>query len=273
METNNNQQYIHGFSEEEQLRLISQNQVLSPEIYSWLDFSKSKKLLEIGCGVGAQILELHKRYPQLHITGMDINPVQIDKARTILKENRVNDSRIHLFSGDIQQLLDSEERFDDILLVWVLEHVNNPLELLKNAKKLLKKGGKIHITEVYNQSFHLHPEDHTISLFWQKMNQFQQNCGGDGNVGLKLGNLLTDAGYQKIKTHAHPLHFDKTKKQRRSIFIDYWNSLMRSSALSMISLNIISEMEWVLTETAMQNKMADQDAVFFYCWIQASGEY
>ena len=48
--------YIHGFSSSEQARLIRQATVLEREVFRGLDFSDAVSLLEVGCGVGAELL-------------------------------------------------------------------------------------------------------------------------------------------------------------------------------------------------------------------------
>ena len=73
--------YIHGFSEEEQNRLISQNEVLEPYIYCNLDFSSFTHIVEIGCGVGAQMITLLNSCPGLSITGIEQSPKQAHRAR------------------------------------------------------------------------------------------------------------------------------------------------------------------------------------------------
>jgi len=269
---NQTNEYLHGFSEEEQMRLIAQNKVLSPDIYAWLDLSKSKNLLEIGCGVGAQMMEILKKYPDIKITGIDLHEAQILKAKEVLSNRGIDPLRYKLISGNILNPIDIDHDFDDILLVWVLEHVKNPLELLKSGQQYLRKGGKIHITEVYNRSFDLFPSSPKILSFWKRMDEFQNSLGGNGQIGLELGNLLYESGFTKIQTHSHPLFFDKTKPERRATFLSYWTELMESSAMTMISNKVISKEEWHEVENLMREIQSNENAIFYYSWIQACGE-
>src|SRR5262245_58065774 len=78
--------YLHGYSHEEQARLIKQAEFLEFSVYEHLDLSRVRKLLEVGCGVGAQTRIVCRRFPHLHITGVDGEPAQIQAARTYLAE-------------------------------------------------------------------------------------------------------------------------------------------------------------------------------------------
>ena len=54
--------YLHGYSEDEQRRLVSQARFLEPGIYAGIDFTRATRVLEIGCGVGAQLAILRRRF-------------------------------------------------------------------------------------------------------------------------------------------------------------------------------------------------------------------
>ena len=69
--------YIHTYSPEERERLMRQIRYLSPLIMDPIDFSKAKRVLDYGCGVGAQTGALVQRYPHLKLTAVDRNPDQI----------------------------------------------------------------------------------------------------------------------------------------------------------------------------------------------------
>lgn len=44
--------YIHGFSSEEQSRLMRQARMFEATLFSRIDYSEASRLLEVGCGVG-----------------------------------------------------------------------------------------------------------------------------------------------------------------------------------------------------------------------------
>ncbi|MSX00728.1 MAG: SAM-dependent methyltransferase, partial [Actinobacteria bacterium] len=57
--------YIHGFGEEESRRLWEQAGILAPMVFSELPLPRHGSLLEIGCGVGAQLNQIALRCPDL----------------------------------------------------------------------------------------------------------------------------------------------------------------------------------------------------------------
>ena len=79
--TDNDFPYLHGFSDTEQARLRKQARLFEPTLFADIDFTASRHVLEVGCGVAAQSEILLRRFPELRITGVDLNTRQLETAR------------------------------------------------------------------------------------------------------------------------------------------------------------------------------------------------
>ncbi len=120
---NNNEpsKYLHGYSKREQLRLLEQAETLAPFIYSRLDFSGARRLLEVGCGVGGQTQWLLRRYPGLQITGLEKVPDQLVRAELLRASIPELSDRWDLQRADALDLGDFDgSGYDTALFVWVL---------------------------------------------------------------------------------------------------------------------------------------------------------
>ncbi|MEW6003017.1 MAG: methyltransferase domain-containing protein [Nitrospirota bacterium] len=96
-------------------------------------------ILEIGCGVGATCRAIKERYPQCETAGIDIDEESIQRASAVVdKAIKANIEKIELRELDVE-----EESLDYILYGDVLEHFENPCEVLRKHKKYLKSDGKI----------------------------------------------------------------------------------------------------------------------------------
>lgn len=103
---------------------------------------KAGKLLEIGCSSGYQLLEFAKS-GDFEIYGLDIDGSAVDHARRELGLNVVNES---LFQANLPP-----SSFDVVILFNVLEHLVNPLEVLREVNRILRPGGYLAIkTQIIN---------------------------------------------------------------------------------------------------------------------------
>ena len=87
------EKYLHGYTKKEQKRLYEQARFAENIVYSDIDLSSASELLEVGSGVGAQTEILLRRFPSLHLTGIDYNANQVAQARAAVlgRPQRVED--------------------------------------------------------------------------------------------------------------------------------------------------------------------------------------
>ncbi len=74
--------YIHSYTAQEQARLVAQARFLEPYTHPFVDIADCREVLEIGCGVGAQIGVVLRRHALVRVTGVDIARSQLDAARS-----------------------------------------------------------------------------------------------------------------------------------------------------------------------------------------------
>ena len=269
MPDSNSPRYIHGYSPEEQQRLIAQNEVLAPYIYRWIDLSSSHHVLELGCGVGAQMMVLLNRFKDLRITGVELSPKQIHRANIHLGGFPQFSGRYALCQDDASRFKPSDPLdIDGVLMVWFLEHLANPEEVLHQLKTWLPPTCPVWATEVFHSAFHTFPFRPEINAYWQDTLRSQDDGGGDADVGIRLANLFAAAGFQEISTRPHVFFLDRTRPAERQTMLAYWLELMRSAVHETIASGHTTLDRWQAAEAAMREVMEDPDAVFYYTFIQ-----
>jgi len=263
--------YIHGFTKGEQDRLYSQARVHEDVIFSPIDFSGCRSILEIGSGVGAQTQILLERYEEAKISCVDASPEQVARAKHALKDF-VKSARVNITQADALHLPFKDNSFDGAFICWLLEHVQNPIGILAEAKRALKPGGVIYCNEVFNATFYVHPYSPATLKFWFEFNDYQWSLKGDPFVGGKLANYLMAAGYQNVTTKVLTHQYDNRMPKKRGAFIDYWTELLLSGAPSLIKAGRVTEKivkDMTKESEALKNA---PDSVIFYSWIQARAE-
>jgi ubiquinone/menaquinone biosynthesis C-methylase UbiE len=260
--------YLHGYSSEEQERLFKQARFLEQTVYEHVDFSQQNKLLEVGCGTGAQTEILLRRFPHLHIQGLDASEAQVERATKHLS-HEIKAGRVAFQKGDALHLPYAENSFDGAFLCWILEHVQNPVGILKEALRVLQANGVIYCSEVLNSTFFVHPYSPATLQYWFTFNDHQWSLKGDPFVGAKLANYLIAAGFQDVKTEIRVHHYDNRAPKQRADFIEYWTNLMLSGAPTLLQAGKVTQELVDEVRKELNQLKYDQDAVFFYSWIQA----
>lgn len=261
--------YLHGFSSQEQERLRVQASFAEHTLYHDLDFSGSDKLLEIGCGVGAQSEILLRRFPHIHLTGIDQSEKQLSSAKSHLDSLQFAKDRFDLHQMDAANMSFKANTFDAAFVCWVLEHVSSPANILAEIRRVLRPGGIIYIHEVMNNTFFLDPYSPNVWKYWMAFNDFQYENAGDPFVGAKLGNLLSSGGFRQIETKIKTWHFDNRDPDKRKETIEFWSDLMMSGSDLLIKEGVITPELAKDAEKELKQVARNPNAVFYFSFMQA----
>ena len=100
-----------------------------------LRFPATLRLLDVGCGTGAILDMLSKKY---HAYGQDVAP----QAIAFCAQRGLQ----HLFCGTLDRFPSTEEQFDIITSFDVIEHIDDDLGTLRQMYNLLQDNGTLLVT-------------------------------------------------------------------------------------------------------------------------------
>lgn len=254
--------YIHGFSKQEQIRLLEQARVLAPRVFEGADLSSVGDLLEIGCGVGAELDILAKRWPGLCLIGLDRSAAHLTAAQRFFSHS--TSGKVRLVQGDAFSLPFADRSFDRVITIWMLEHVKNAAPILREALRVTRPTGQIVCTEVDNATFAFDPPNRAIEGWWQRFNLYQQAAGGDPFVGRKLAEVAQEIGAGEIEARTLPIIDSVLDAARRPVLLDYLRALLLSGADNMIADGYANDTERSELTEAFKKLREDPEVSFRY---------
>lgn len=107
-----------------------------------------ERYLEIGPGFGQYLVKALLNCRFREFLACDVSKTSVDGSNRFLKYRNLADRCTVLEKNFFQY--DSDDKFDCIVMGEVLEHVEQPLEMLSKIHELLSEGGKSFITTVIN---------------------------------------------------------------------------------------------------------------------------
>ena len=127
--------YVHGYSLREEKRLLDQAQTLTDLLHCDTRYKKGERVLEAGCGVGAQTVTLAQNSPKAQITSIDLSPASLAQAEERVKAAGIRN--VTFRQADIHALPFSDNFFDHVFVCFVLEHLTDPARALAQLRRVI----------------------------------------------------------------------------------------------------------------------------------------
>jgi SAM-dependent methyltransferase len=203
--------YVHGYSSKENTRLGDQAGTLVDLLHGDTRYPAGSRVLEAGCGVGAQTVFLAENSPGARITAIDLSSSSLAEAETRVRRSGVG--RVDFKQADLFDLPFETERFDHVFVCFVLEHLAEPEAALAQLRRVLKKGGTMTVIEGDHGSYYCHPKSVRADRAVQCLVDVQAAAGGDALIGRRLYPLLHGAGYHDIEVSPRMVYVDATRPE------------------------------------------------------------
>jgi len=98
--------------------------------------------VELGCAPGTFLALFHRAAPAWRLTGVEFSERGLERARQMLAEHRIEASLVH---GDLRQF-EPQEGFDIAMSFGLVEHFEDPVAILRDHCRLLRRGGLLLVT-------------------------------------------------------------------------------------------------------------------------------
>jgi SAM-dependent methyltransferase len=200
------QQYVHGYSKKETVRLNDHAQTLAELLHHDSLFPAGSRVLEAGCGTGAQTVHLARLNPQIRITAVDLAESSLEAARARIAE--LGFCNVEFMRADVNDAPFEPDSFDHIFVCFVLEHLARPVEVLSHLKRVLKLGGTITVIEGDHGSTFFHPESSAARMAIGCQVELQARAGGNALIGRELYPLLNLAGFRDVRVSPRMVYVD-----------------------------------------------------------------
>ncbi|MFE2109618.1 methyltransferase domain-containing protein [Kitasatospora sp. NPDC059463] len=197
VETGSVHGYVHGYSPTEARRLGDQADTLAGLLHAGTAYPPGSRVLEAGCGVGAQTVHLLDSSPGVLLTAADISADSLAKARARVAAHAPGaDVRWH--HGDLHRLPFPDGSFDHVFVCFVLEHLADPAAALTALRRVLRPGGTLTVIEGDHGTACFHPLGAAAQRVVDHLVRLQADGGGDALIGRRLYPLLAGAGFRDV---------------------------------------------------------------------------
>ncbi|RNL86906.1 L-histidine N(alpha)-methyltransferase [Halostreptopolyspora alba] len=260
--------YVHGYTERESRRLSDQAQTLAELLHTGTAPRQGARVLEAGCGTGAQTPYLLEAEPTAHITAVDVSRDSLERARERL-DGHPDEERVAFVHADLFDLPFAAGSFDHVFVCFVLEHLAAPVAALATLRHLLRPGGTITAIEGDHASALFHPRSAHAEEAIAALVRVQADAGGDALIGRRLQPLLEKAGFSDVAVEPRTVYADATRPELVQGFVrETFVPMVESARGAALRAGITTPERWRAGIADLEATAAD-GGTFHYTFFRA----
>ena len=172
---------------------------LSQAYFARLPLPGARRILALGCGTGVEVRALSRLTgPATAIVGVDHSPVLIDVARRLTADERRSD-HVTYQAADAHHLPHGDGEFDIVTLHTLISHADDPAQLLREARRVVRPGGTVAIFDGDYASLTFAYPDHAVAKTVEE--QLMRLIVANPRVMRDLPQLLRAAALELVETN------------------------------------------------------------------------
>lgn len=151
-------------------------------------------ILDVGCGPGTITADLAQLVTQGKVIGCDPVSSVVDQARDYASSRGLSNVTFEVL--DANRLPYADDTFDVVTCHQVLQHVSDPVGILREMRRVVKKGGGIVAArEADYRTFAWYPEPRELSRWAELYQAVAKANGGEPNAGRYCHVWAREAGF------------------------------------------------------------------------------
>ena len=260
--------YVHGYTDREALRLADQADTLAALLHHGTTYPAGSRVLEAGCGTGAQSVHLAANSPEAVFTAVDRSGPSLTAARQAAARN--GKGRVHFHQADVTALPMADDTFDHAFVCFLLEHLPAPEPALAEVIRVVIPGGTLTVIEGDHGTWFCHPRSPAANHVVDCLVTLQARNGGDALIGRRLFPLLASAGCREVRVSPRMVYVDASRPRlvdgfTRNTFI----AMVAGVREEALAKGLSTPSAWQAGMDAL-NRATAPDGVFGYTFFKAT---
>ena len=219
--------YTHGHHESV-LRSHRWRTAENSAAYLLPHLTSGSTVLDVGCGPGTITADLATRITPGRLTALEMTEPALDLARAEIARRHL--TNVDFAVGDVHALDFPDDTFDVVHAHQVLQHVGDPVQALREMRRVTRPGGVVAVRDSDYAAFTWFPEIPELDEWLALYERIARTNGGEPDAGRRLLSWARAAGFTDITATSSTWCF--ATREDRTWWGHMWADRILSSALA-----------------------------------------
>ena len=173
----------------------------------WLGLKNGMDILDVGGGPGFYSEKLLENLPNSNVTILDVDDKLLKIAQNRLSnsyyKNRVDFEKTTIYKTGLK-----DNTYDFVICRFVLQHLDKPVEAVREIYRILKPGGIIAIIDSDSGLMGISDPSFLIKSGRSFFQEIEKRARWNREIGRKLVKILRICGYEDLDFEAVTIHSD-----------------------------------------------------------------
>lgn len=157
---------------------------------------RGMSLLDVGCGPGSITIDLARRLAPGRVVGMDVADSILATATSAVEESGL--ANVEIRHGSVYGLEVHDASFDIVFAHQVLQHLSDPVEALREMRRVAVPGGLVGVRDVDYATFAWHPGHPKLTRWLELYHQVTARNDAEADAGRHLLSWFREAGLSDV---------------------------------------------------------------------------
>ncbi|MFC5061501.1 methyltransferase domain-containing protein [Actinomycetospora atypica] len=156
-------------------------------------------LLDVGCGPGSITIDLAAAVAPGRVRGVEITEDPLGAARASAAERGV---AVEFAVDDAYALTDPDDAYDVTHAHQVLQHVSDPVAVLREMRRVTRPGGVVAVRDADYAAFTWYPADERLDAWLELYRAVARGNDAEPDAGRRLLAWAHEAGFDEVTPSA-----------------------------------------------------------------------
>jgi ubiquinone/menaquinone biosynthesis C-methylase UbiE len=262
-------EYLHGTGAAEQDRLEVLAKLLGgaeflPALHPGM------RIVEVGCGTGAIARDVATRVAPGEVIAFDREEAQVETATKLASQHGIEN--VHFRVGQAESLDLPDRSVDAIYCRFVLEHVADPIRVVREMARVVKPGGWVCAYEWENSCGSIHPDSPAVRQVWAAIYGLQEIRGGHAWIARKLYSVFREAGLSEVQARGFAWTITADEREKLQGYVAGAREIIGQTRDELLAEKLVTPAVLTQAEQEYQRLLDSPHAYVFEGFCRAVGK-